>query len=482
LGRGLSRRKRVAWGLAVAATTVSAVLHLGHNFQVVRALLSVLLLVELLRHGSRFPARSDPVRFRHALVAGPILALAFTVFGAVGLRDLTRAPVVHAAKEAWQVGVMLDDPPSPETRREMTFVDSLRLFALISATYLGLALLAPVAVRSEPAADIERVHDIAWRHGIDSLSYFAKEPDKRHFLVNDVFLGFRVVHRVAVVAGDPIGPPEQIPEAIKRFTGLCQLNDWVPVFYEASARHLDDYRRCGLQSFKVAEEAVIPLQSFTLQGSRIANVRHTITKTRKEAPDLTVVEYRRTAPDPELDEQLEEVSDEWIAGKRGAEMGFNLGVFSVEDLADKRTLVAATGSGRVTAFVTWLPYRAGRALVLDAMRRRNDAPYGVMDLVIAESALTFKKEGLDAISLATAPLANIDETGQSPYDKGVKLIFDHFSQFYGYRSLFSYKKKFNPTWEGRYLAFPRADLLPRIALALVAVHTEGGVVGLLFNR
>jgi lysylphosphatidylglycerol synthetase-like protein (DUF2156 family) len=154
----------------------------------------------------------------------------------------------------------------------------------------------------------------------------------------------------------------------------------------------------------------------------------------------------------------------------------------VEDLADKRTLVAATGSGRVTAFVTWLPYRAGRALVLDAMRRRNDAPYGVMDLLIAESALTFKKEGLDAISLATAPLANIDETGQSPYDKGVKLIFDHFSQFYGYRSLFSYKKKFNPTWEGRYLAFPRADLLPRIALALVAVHTEGGVVGLLFNR
>ena len=254
------------------------------------------------------------------------------------------------------------------------------------------------------------------------------------------------------------------------------------VFYEASARHLDDYRRFGLQSFKVAEEAVIPLQAFTLQGSRIANVRHTITKTRKEAPDLTVVDYRRTAPDPELDEQLEEVSDEWLAGRRGSEMGFNLGVFSVEDLADKRTLVAVSGNGRVQAFVTWLPYRAGRALVLDAMRRRNDAPYGVMDLLVAESALMFKKEGLEAISLATAPLANIDDTGQSPYDKGVRLIFDHFSSFYGYRSLFTYKKKFNPAWEGRYLVFPRADLLPRIAYALVAVHTEGGVLRLLFNR
>jgi phosphatidylglycerol lysyltransferase len=136
----------------------------------------------------------------------------------------------------------------------------------------------------------------------------------------------------------------------------------------------------------------------------------------------------------------------------------------------------------VQAFVTWLPYRGGRALVLDGMRRRRDAPYGVMDLLIVESALTFKKEGLEVISLATAPLANIDESGQSPYDKGVKLIFEHFSSVYGYRSLFTYKKKFNPAWEGRYLVFPRADLLPRIAYALVAVHTEGGVFRLLFNR
>jgi phosphatidylglycerol lysyltransferase len=69
------------------------------------------------------------------------------------------------------------------------------------------------------------------------------------------------------------------------------------------------------------------------------------------------------------------------------------------------------------------------------------------------------------------PLANTDERGTaSPHDRGVKLIFEHVSSIYGYRSLYQYKKKFAPAWEPRYLVFPRPDYLPRIAYALVRVH------------
>ena len=278
----------------------------------------------------------------------------------------------------------MPDPPPP--RAEAAFLDSLRLMALVSSGYILLALLAPVAFRRESTADAGRVAEIAWAHGQDSLSYFAKQPDKRHYLAgNDVFFGYRVVNRVAIVAGDPVGPAARIPEAIPSFVDLCRKNDWIPVFYEAAARHLPAYEACGLRSFKVGEEAVITLAGFSLQGSKIANVRHTVTKTEREAPDLRVVEYRREPPDPEVDVQLEEISEEWLAGKRGLEFGFNLGVFSVDQLFDKRTLIAVSGIGQVEAFVTWLPYRTGRAFVLDAMRRRNAAPYGVMDLLIARS-------------------------------------------------------------------------------------------------
>jgi phosphatidylglycerol lysyltransferase len=49
-------------------------------------------------------------------------------------------------------------------------------------------------------------------------------------------------------------------------------------------------------------------------------------------------------------------------------------------------------------------------------------------------------------------------------------MFEHLSRVYGYRTLFQYKKKFAPSWEPRYLVFPRPDHLLRIAYALVAVH------------
>ena len=152
-------------------------------------------------------------------------------------------------------------------------------------------------------------------------------------------------------------------------------------------------------------------------------------------------------------------------------MGFNLGLFSVEDLEDKRTFIAQRADGAIDAFVTWLPYRAGRAVVLDAMRHRQSAQAGIMDMLIAESAVAFKQEGLQALSLAVAPLANAgDASVISGYDRAVRLIFDHFSQVYGYRTLFQYKKKFGPRWESRYLIFPRPDLLPRVAYAVINVH------------
>jgi hypothetical protein len=52
----------------------------------------------------------------------------------------------------------------------------------------------------------------------------------------------------------------------------------------------------------------------------------------------------------------------------------------------------------------------------------------------------------------------------------VRLIFEHFSHICGDRTRVHYKKTFAPAWEARYLNFPRPDLLPRIAYALISVH------------
>ena len=475
LGRTIARRKRLAWVLATGLAAGSAVLYVLHHGSILRAALTAGFAVELWRQRHRFHARTDPMRLRHALVALPALALTVSLYGVAGLREFARpAPrLAEAVRATWRIAGFQDPPFVPSTRSAVAWAWSLRLLVLASSGYVLAAAFAPVAWRGY-RSHIEgfKVAGLAWQHGLDSLSYFAKQDDKRHFTVDGrAFVGFRVRSRVAVVAGDPVGEEGAIPGLIAGFVDHCRHNDWVPVFYEASPRYLDVFRERGLRWFKVGEEAILDLPTWSMSGGAVAKVRQFVNKIHREAPDLTVMEYHRRVPNPDLDDQLEDVSSEWLAGKKGGEMGFNLAVFSVDHLKDKRTFVARRADESVEAFVTWLPYRAGRAVVLDAMRYRDSAPPGVMDLLIAESALAFKREGLEAVSLAVAPLANADDTQTpSPYDRAVRLIFEHFSQVYGYRTLFQFKKKFAPRWEPRYLVFPRPDLLPRIAYALIGVH------------
>ena len=397
IGRGLSRRKRIAWSISVGLAAASVFLNLGHNGAIVRAAFSAVIAFELWRQRSRFHARSDPFRLRFALYSVPVLAVALTAYGVVGLREFGHVTVglLDAVRTTWQIAWFQDVPFLPVTARTMRFEWSLHLLYLLSAAFVLVAALAPVAWRRESVEVDQRVHDLAWSHGIDSMSFFAKQPDKRHFLIDDrAFLGYRVKGRVAIVAGDPIGHEEAIGPLVGRFVDLCRRNDWVPVFYEASHRYLETYRRAGLRWFKIGEEAVLPLASWSLEGGKVAKVRQFINKVKREAPDLQVREYRRIEPDPEIDDQLEEISAAWLAGKKGREMGFNLGIFSVEELADKRTMIAqhdirGRRSVRHVAAVSRRPRRRARrdaAARLVAGRRHGHAHRALGDDLQARRA------------------------------------------------------------------------------------------------
>ena len=230
---------------------------------------------------------------------------------------------------------------------------------------------------------------------------------------------------------------------------------------------------------KIAEEAVIDLRSFSLAGGTRAALRALFHKVTRAG--LSVRPYARgAAPDATVDEQLEEISEEWLAEKRLGEMGFTLGRFSLDSLAGVRVFLCLSAQ-RVEAFCSWLEYRGGRAVVLDLMRKRRDAVSGTMDLLLAQSLLDLKAEGLDEASLANAPLANVGGP-RGPLDRGVAALFENLNAFYGYKNLFQFKKKFDPRWEGRYLVYPRGSELPRIAVAMTLVHRSGGLWRLMFKR
>jgi phosphatidylglycerol lysyltransferase len=161
-------------------------------------------------------------------------------------------------------------------------------------------------------------------------------------------------------------------------------------------------------------------------------------------------------------------------------MGFSLGRFSLESLDGQLVFLCLEGE-RVIAFTTWRPYHGSHAALLDLMRKRREAPSGTMDLLLARSLEELRAAGLEEASLANAPLANLGEP-RGGLEKGVALLFEHLNAFYGYKSLFQFKKKFAPRWESRYLVYPRGAELPRVAYALASVHGAGSVRRMVLGR
>jgi phosphatidylglycerol lysyltransferase len=307
------------------------------------------------------------------------------------------------------------------------------------------------------------------------------QEDKHQLLVAEGqgLVAFAVRGSVAISCGDPLAAEEHFERAVAEYLAHSSRHGWTPCVYEAAEERLPVYRRFGLRTLKMAEEAILDLPEFSLAGGKRAALRSMSHKVARAG--LVVRPYDRTqAADPLLDEQLEEISEEWLAEKRLGELGFSLGRFSLEALAGAEVFVGLIGE-RVVAFCSWLTYRGGQAVVVDLMRKRKEAVSGTMDLLLAEALLAMKAKGYREASLANAPLANVGEP-HTPLDRGVALLFERLNGIYGYKNLFQFKKKFAPRWEGRYLVYPSGADLPRVAYALTDLHGSGGILGLLRRR
>lgn len=329
-----------------------------------------------------------------------------------------------------------------------------------------------------PQADIDGIFAMYARN---SISAAAVQGDKHHLLVagGRGLIAYEARGSVALSCGDPIASDELLAQSIEEYMAFCRRHGWTPCVYGAAEERVPVYQQLGLRTLKVAEEAILDLKEFSLSGNKRANLRAMVNKAAKSG--MSVRRYdRRQQPDGSIDEQLEEVSQEWLAEKHLGEMGFTIGRFSLEALLEVPVFVVATGE-RVQAFCSWLSYRKGEAAVLNLMRKRPDAVAGTMDFLLAHSLLQLQSAGFAEASLANAPLANVSGP-RGPLERGVSLLFENMNAFYGYKNLFQFKKKFAPRWEGRYLVYPRGAELPEIAYALASVHSSKGLLQLILRR
>jgi lysylphosphatidylglycerol synthetase-like protein (DUF2156 family) len=310
----------------------------------------------------------------------------------------------------------------------------------------------------------KRARQLLQRFGCSSISYMTLKAENELFLERkgEAYLAYRYRLGVAATVGDPIGSAEGIERCIHQFVIFCRQRGWTPVFFVVE-KNLPIYAKLGLECTQVAEDAYLDLENLVFKGKHWQDVRTALNRAKREQLELHRLEPNSAA----ILKQIRQVSAEWQATKKLPEIDFLLG--SVKMVCDPavRTYYAQDSHGQVQGFVSWVPREGASGWALDLMRRRNKAMPGLMDFLIASSALQFKAEGYRSLGLGAVPLAPIQcKRALSTNEKMLDWLKPCLEGLYGFSSLYAFKQKFRPEWKPLYVFYPATSSYLRIGAAL----------------
>lgn len=486
LAAGLRKRKRREWLAAVVITLVMTVAHLVRaERRPVEASITLVLLVALLAARSRFTAKPDPrsrwfavrvfVQFTAVAIAfGMILLYAYPhhVQGSpsvwLRLREVVQS-LVGAG------GVI---PISGERFGDI-FHGSLLAFGLVTIVVVALLVLRP----SQPIAqlsddDEQRLRALLERQGErDSLSYFALRRDKSVVWSpsGKAAITYRVVHGVALASGDPIGDPEAWPGAIAAFRALAEEYAWTPAVMGCSELGATVFKReCKLAALALGDEAIVDVADFSLDGRAMRGVRQACTRVARAGYDVQVRRVR-DVPAEEL-AALQEAAAAWRGD--AIERGFSMALSRLGDPADGECVVAtATFEGNVRGLLHFVPWGTD-GLSLDLMRRDRTSDNGLNEFMISSLIRACPDLGVRRVSLNFAVFRDAIERGErigaGPILRMWRSLLIFASRWWQIESLYRFNVKFRPYWEPRFVSYPAARDLPRIAVA--ALEAEAFIV------
>lgn len=473
------RRKRRAWLVVLLLAGFSAVFHLTKGLDYEEAAFSLLLVAVLLPMRKHFTVKSSTPDLRASLNRLALAAGAAVLYGVAGFWFLDERQfginfvIGDSVRKAILFLTMVGDTGLvPHTRYAVWFLDSLYLTGFTVAAYSAFALFRPAFYTlSIHPHEIQAATEIARLHGRSALDFFKLWPDKSYFFSpsRHSFLAYGAAGNFALALGDPVGPDEEIEPILRGFLGMCRENGWMCGFHQVLPDFLPLYRRLGFRKLKIGDDAVVDLAEFSLEGKRMKQFR---TEVRKlEAKGIVSREYEPPLADEVL-AQIREVSDEWLQIPGRRERRFTLGSYDPHYIRSAPVVAALDGNGRMLGFVNLCPSYHRGEVSGDLMRRRIEAPNGIMDYLFVKILLRAKQQGLERFNMGMAPMSGFQEKEEAtPEERAVHFFFQRLNFVFSYRGLRQYKAKFATAWEPRYAIYRNVLELPRMALALSKLST-----------
>jgi lysyl-tRNA synthetase class 2 len=477
--RGLARRRHRAWQVATAVAALSMGLHVLHGLNH-GTLASAAVLALLVARRADFDGPGDDTtrhlfaqRLAVALVAiGSYAVAALWINRFAADQPFTLRFVLTETADGL-LGLDLHGSPHIAGSFGDWFPLSLLLLGIGFTAWVVAGWLAPWrhrVVQLERERELARALVQSW--GIDTLTPFVLRADKSYFFTDDeaAFLAFRVVNGVAIVSGDPVGPPDRHDELVARFVERAHARDWRIAVLGVSRRCLPLYEQHGLHSLYHGDEAIVDVASFSLEGRAIRKVRQSVH--RLDQAGFVAQVLRPSEIGPSLRRELEGVARQWRGDQ--PERGFVMALDALFGLEDEHAMfvVGFAPDGGVAGFLHFALTPASHSLSLSSMPRLRTTPNGFNEWLICTAVAWAREHGYQQVSLNFAPFAALlapeaDLTGlQEVQRRALLALKGHFQL----DNLLAFNRKFFPRWEQRFVVYERRRDLVRVGIAALAAE------------
>ncbi len=305
LAQALRRRLDAAWIIAVGLLSAGAIASLAKGLDWEEAAVLVVLLVALLPFRAQFRRRAELLE--EPLTGGWMLATLLVLAGSLWIGFFSYRHVEYRSELWWEFALRGDAP---------RFLRA-TVGAVAIAAALGVARLlrpAPPRVLVATERELAAIRPLVARSP-ESAAHLALLGDKA--ILADPggagFLMFGVAGRTFVAMGDPIGPEPVATDLAWRLRELADRHHGKSCFYQVGAESLPRYLDMGLVLFKLGEEALVPLEGFSLDGVERRGLRQAVARAERDGLTFEVVPR---AAVPGLLPELRAISDAWTGGRR----------------------------------------------------------------------------------------------------------------------------------------------------------------------
>ncbi|MEM4986667.1 bifunctional lysylphosphatidylglycerol flippase/synthetase MprF [Collimonas sp. H4R21] len=466
LARGLLHRLDAAWWASLVLTVIAGILALPKGIAISEFIVLFLLASLLVISRKQFDRRSS--LFSQTFEPGWLIAVA-CVLAACGWILLFAYRDIDIADRMWWQFAFDDYAPR-----------SMRTLMVVAIMALGLGLWQlfrrSAGVAERPAEEeLQRAAEIVRKQpAADACLAFMGDKSLLFSASGNSFIMFAKHNRSWVALSDPVGDQREWSELIWRFIELVDGHGGRVAFYKVRPQSLPLYLDAGLRVYKLGEEAYVPLDQFSLQGPRRANLRHGVNRAEREGLSFSILAVEQVPP---LMDQLKAVSDAWLSDQDTREKGFSLGSFDQAYIA-RQPVAVIRREQKVIAFASLMcPDVLRIEVAVDLMRQLPDAPPGTMEFLFSQLMLHFKEQGYQRFGLGMAPMSGMkDHQLASRWQRFGRMLFMHGGRFYNFRGLRNFKDKFDPVWEARYLV-SKGGLAPLFAFTDTAALISGGIKG-----